>query len=66
MTTTTNHRAAAAPPAAGRPGICRYPGCANPARVKDHAAPGPRPGYCEQEVPEDRGDGTTRWSGTPR
>jgi len=39
-------------------GTCRYPGCANPARGKDPAAPGPRPGYCEQEVPEDRGDGT--------
>ena len=40
------------------PGRCRYPGCASPARDKDPAAPGPRPGYCEQEVPEDRGDGT--------
>jgi hypothetical protein len=40
------------------PGTCRYPGCAGPARVKDPAAPGPRPGYCELEVPEDRGDGT--------
>ncbi len=28
------------------------------ARGKDPAAPGPRPGYCEQEVAEDRGDGT--------
>jgi hypothetical protein len=44
--------------AEGAPGVCRYPGCASPARVKDPAAPGPRPGYCEQEVPEDRGDGT--------
>ncbi len=44
--------------AEGAPGVCRYPGCASPARVKDPAAPGPRPGYCEQEVPGDRGDGT--------
>jgi colicin import membrane protein len=44
--------------AEGAPGTCRYPGCASPARGKDPAAPGPRPGYCEQEVPEDRGDGT--------
>ena len=44
--------------AGGAPGTCRYPGCASPARLKDPAAPGPRPGYCEQEVPEDRGDGT--------
>ena len=44
--------------AQGAPGVCRYPGCASPARDKDPAAPGPRPGYCEQEVPEDRGDGT--------
>src|SRR5260370_272332 len=36
----------------------RSPGGASPARAKDRAAPGPRPGYCEQEVPEDRGDGT--------
>jgi hypothetical protein len=42
----------------GAPGTCRYPGCASPARGKDPAAPGPRPGYCEQEIPEDRGDGT--------
>src|SRR5260221_2521232 len=39
-------------------GTCRYPGCANPAPGKDPAAPGPRPGYCGQDVPEDRGDGT--------
>jgi len=44
--------------AKGAPGTCRYPGCASPARAKGPAAPGPRPGYCEQEVPEDRGDGT--------
>src|SRR3974390_3743062 len=44
--------------AEGAPGTCRYPGCASPARAKGPAAPGPRPGYCEQEVPEDRGDGT--------
>jgi hypothetical protein len=43
--------------AGGAPGTCRYPGCASPARGKDPAAPGPRPGYCEQEIPEDRGDG---------
>lgn len=46
------------PATAALPGRCRYPGCVNLARVKDPAAPGPRPGYCEQEVPEDRGDGT--------
>ncbi len=48
----------AQPPAqaAGRaPGACRYPGCPNPAR--DPGAPGRKPGYCEQEMPEDR-DGT--------
>jgi hypothetical protein len=48
----------AQPPAitAGRePGACRYPGCPNPAR--DPGAPGRKPGYCGQEVPEDR-DGT--------
>jgi hypothetical protein len=40
-------------PAAGRePGACRYPGCPNPAR--DPGAPGRRPGYCGQEMPEDR------------
>jgi len=44
--------------AASAPGTCRYPRCASPARDKDPAAPGPRPGYCGQEVPEDRGDGT--------
>ena len=54
MTTTTQMVTTAGTPAEG---TCRYPGCANPARVKDPAAPGPRPGYCEQEVPEDRGDG---------
>jgi colicin import membrane protein len=42
--------------AAGRePGACRYPGCPNPAR--DPGSPGRRPGYCDQEMPEDR-DGT--------
>ncbi|TVY97968.1 hypothetical protein EAS64_42740 [Trebonia kvetii] len=42
--------------AAGRePGACRYPGCPNPAR--DPGAPGRKPGYCGQEMPEDR-DGT--------
>ncbi len=55
MTTTTGAPAPAGPAAGG---ACRYPGCPNLARVKDHAAPGPRPGYCEQEVPEDHGDGT--------
>ena len=40
-------------PAAGREaGACRYPGCPNPAR--DPVAPGRRPGYCDQEMPEDR------------
>jgi chromosome segregation ATPase len=40
-------------PAAGREaGACRYPGCPNPAR--DPGAPGRRPGYCDQEMPEDR------------
>ena len=58
MTTAIKTGTAAGTQAAGSPGICRYPGCASPARVKDPAAPGPRPGYCEQEVPEDRGDGT--------
>ena len=59
MTTiTTPPQAAATTPADGAAAAtCRYPGCASPARVKDPAAPGPRPGYCEQEVPEDRGDG---------
>ncbi len=45
----------AQPPAtaAGREsGACRYPGCPNPAR--DPGAPGRRPGYCGQEMPEDR------------
>ncbi len=58
MTTATQTSAAAATQADGAPGRCRYPGCASPARGKDPAAPGPRPGYCEQEVPEDHGDGT--------
>jgi hypothetical protein len=58
MTTATQTAAAAATQADGAPGTCRYPGCAGPARGKDPAAPGPRPGYCEQDVPEDRGDGT--------
>jgi colicin import membrane protein len=60
MTTiTTQPQAAATTPADGAAAAtCRYPGCASPARGKDPAAPGPRPGYCEQEVPEDRGDGT--------
>ena len=58
MTTATQTAAAAATQADCAPGTCRYPGCAGPARLKDPAAPGPRPGYCEQEVPEDRGDGT--------
>ena len=58
MTTATQTAAAAATQADGAPGTCRYPGCASPARGKDPAAPGPRPGYCEQDVPEDRGDGT--------
>lgn len=44
------------PPAPGRePGRCRYPGCGNPARASD--APGRPPGYCGQDMPEDR-DGT--------
>ena len=55
MTITTQTQAAAGTPAAGS---CRYPGCANPARVKDPAVPGPRPGYCEQDVPEEHPDGT--------
>jgi hypothetical protein len=55
MTITTQTTAAAGTPASGS---CRYPGCASPARVKDRAAPGPRPGYCEQEVPEEHPDGT--------
>lgn len=55
MTITTQVPAAPVTPA----GTCRYPGCADPARVKDHDAPGRRPGYCQQEVPEDRGDGIT-------
>ena len=58
MTTATQTGTAAGTSADGVPGTCRYPGCASPARLKDPAAPGPWPGYCEQEVPEDRGDGT--------
>lgn len=39
--------------AAGREaGACRYPGCPNPAR--DSGSPGRKPGYCGQEMPEDR------------
>jgi hypothetical protein len=44
----------AAAPIPDRPGTCRYPGCGNPARARDRDAPGRRPGYCDQEVPEDR------------
>jgi colicin import membrane protein len=55
MTITTQTPAGAAMQAGG---TCRYPGCANPARGKDPAAPGPRPGYCEQEVPGEHQDGT--------
>jgi len=58
MTVVTQAGTADQTQADGTPGSCRYPGCASPARGKDPAAPGPRPGYCEQEVPEDRGDGT--------
>lgn len=54
MTITTQATAAARQAGA----TCRYPGCVNPARVKDRAAPGPRPGYCEQDVPEEHPDGT--------
>ena len=57
MTTMTGPGTGGRTRAAGAPGTCRYPGCASPARGKDPAAPGPRPGYCEQEAPEDRGDG---------
>jgi hypothetical protein len=40
-------------PAAGREaGACRYPGCPNPAR--DPGSPGRKPGYCGQEMPQDR------------
>lgn len=56
MTITTQTPAAAAARPSG--GTCRYPGCVNPARGKDPAAPGPRPGYCELEVPEEHEDGT--------
>jgi hypothetical protein len=50
MTTTTTGPPAAAGPADGAGAeTCRYPGCANPARVKDPAAPGPRPGHCGQD-----------------
>lgn len=52
MTLTLHEQAAAG----GRePGKCRYPGCPNPARASE--SPGRPPGYCGQEVPEDR-DGT--------
>jgi hypothetical protein len=48
--TIAAHELAAAP---GRePGKCRYPGCPNQARPSD--SPGRPPGYCGQEVPEDR------------
>ena len=57
MTTVTQTGTADPTQAEGATGTCRYPGCASPARDKDPAAPGPRPGYCEQEAPEDRGDG---------
>ena len=66
MTTMTGPGTDGRTQAEGAPGMCRYPGCASPARGKDPAAPGPRPGYCEQEVPGDRGDGVPCWSGTPR
>jgi hypothetical protein len=57
-TTTTWPPAAAAGLADGAAAqTCRYPGCPNPARGKDPAAPGPRPGHCGQDVAEDRGDG---------
>ncbi|HET9080629.1 MAG TPA: hypothetical protein VFO01_08935 [Trebonia sp.] len=52
MTLTAQENTAA--PGRG-PGRCRYPGCPNPARASD--APGRPPGYCGQDVPEDR-DGT--------
>ncbi len=55
---TETGTAAAARTDSAAPATCRYPGCASPARDKEPAVPGPRPGYCEQEVPEDRGDGT--------
>jgi hypothetical protein len=58
MTAVTQTGSADRMQADGAPGRCRYPGCASPARGKDPAAPGPRPGYCEQDVPEDRGGGT--------
>jgi colicin import membrane protein len=52
MTTTAQPPA---PPAGREAGACRHPGCPNPAR--DPGSPGRRPGYCGQEMPEDR-DGT--------
>lgn len=55
MTITAQAAAAAGSP--DEPGTCRYPGCGNPARARDRDTPGRRPGYCGQEVPEDR-DGT--------
>ena len=52
MTLTAQENTAAA----GRePGRCRYPGCPNPVRAAE--APGRPPGYCGQDMPEDR-DGT--------
>jgi hypothetical protein len=53
MTLTAADTAAAT--VGGEPGRCRYPGCPNPARAAD--TPGRPPGYCGQDVPEDR-DGT--------
>ena len=58
MTTAIQTGTADPTQAEDAPGTCRYPGCASPARGEEQATPGPRPGYCEQEVPEDRGDGT--------
>lgn len=55
MTTTSDHSTGTATTDGGG---CRYPGCANRPRAKGITTPGPRPGYCQQDVPEDRGDGT--------
>jgi colicin import membrane protein len=55
MTAISDH---GTPVTAADSGGCRYPGCVNRPRAKDITAPGPRPAYCEQDVPEDRGDGT--------
>lgn len=52
MTLTAQENTAAAD---REPGRCRYPGCPNPARAAD--APGRPPGYCGQDVPEDRDSG---------